>query len=310
MLISPQMFFPLAAAASDTQTGLFMGGVEPLGYMSKVQKITISTTGNAASFGNLPTARDHCAAVASSTRSVLAGGQADSSSTSIVYRAIASSGSFTTFGTLADYQHNNGGLSNSTRGIFARGTGPGSTYITIATTGNGTSFGNLSWNRRAVGGLASTTRGVWAGGVDLTDDSSVEVMDYVTIATTGTASHFGDLPSPGGGVASCSNATVGVLFGGGYNGYDSGYANYEISYITIASTGAATWFASLGVPRWGGAACSSTTRAVFGGGFDGTSYINSISYVLFASLGSESSFGDLTDYMKYFAACSGGHGGL
>lgn len=81
------------------------------------------------------------------------------------------------------------------------------------------------------------------------------------------------------------------LFGGG----DTGAASNVIDYVTIATTGNATDFGDLTQVRAEAAACSSATRAVWGGGQNaGVTFYNIIDYVTIASAGNATDFGDLT----------------
>jgi hypothetical protein len=81
----------------------------------------------------------------------------------------------------------------------------------------------------------------------------------------------------------------------------------NIDYITITSTGNATDFGDLTQARSTPAACSSSTRGVFGGGIIPTSpitWVNTMDYVTISSTGDATDFGDLTQVRDIFAACS------
>jgi hypothetical protein len=72
-----------------------------------------------------------------------------------------------------------------------------------------------------------------------------------------------------------------------------------MDYVTIATTGNATSFGSMTLARYLAAACSSSTRGIFAGGYrynpdDGTIPIASIEYITFATTGNGTSFGSLT----------------
>ena len=70
------------------------------------------------------------------------------------------------------------------------------------------------------------------------------------------------------------------------------YANV-IDYITISSTGNATDFGDLTEVKSELAACSSSTRALTGGGWTGSAVVNTIEYFTMASTGNGTDFGDL-----------------
>ena len=88
------------------------------------------------------------------------------------------------------------------------------------------------------------------------------------------------------------------LIGGGYDGTSPSAAGRVniIDYITISSTGNAIDFGDLTVRRSDLAALSSSTRGVFGGGFDEVTpvYQNTIDYITVSSTGNALDFGDLT----------------
>jgi len=102
--------------------------------------------------------------------------------------------------------------------------------------------------------------------------------------------------------ASCSNSTRGLILGG-----NAGAADLDvIDYVTIATTGNATDFGDLTLAR-NGAATSSPTRGVLGGGYSA----NIIDYVSINSLGNATDFGDLTVARSgLIGSCSDGHGGI
>ena len=136
-------------------------------------------------------------------------------------------------------------------------------------------------------------RGVFGGG-----NPATNVLEYITIATTGNATDFGDLTVVGRvGLAACSSSTRGA-FGAGYNPSPLSTSINTIDYITIATTGDATDFGDLTVARSSLAACSSSTRGVFGGAG------NTIDYITIASVGNATDFGDLTVARGDVAGCS------
>jgi hypothetical protein len=94
------------------------------------------------------------------------------------------------------------------------------------------------------------------------------------------------------------------VFGGGTEAVMSNV----IDYITIATTGNATDFGDLTLSRGEGlAACSSTTRGVFTGGFKttgGNAASNVMDYITIATTGNATDFGDLTVATYSLAGCS------
>ena len=282
-----------------------------------IDYITISTTGNALSFGNAIFSRNSMGACSSSTRGVFGGGGAPWGNI-IDYITIATTGNSSFFGNLTVSRVNTSACSSSTRGVFGGGySAPVYSnvldYITIATTGDATDFGDLTQRRWSLSACSSSTRGVFGGGETFTApvNTYYNVIDYITIASVGNATDFGDLTSRRRNPAACSSSTRGVFGGGLQLTPLSQYANV-IDYITIATTGNAIDFGDLSVGRYGLAACSSSTRGVFGGG-EATTPIgtsNIIDYITIATTGNALDFGDLTSAVYFTSACSNGHGGL
>ena len=65
-------------------------------------------------------------------------------------------------------------------------------YITIATAGNAADFGELTAARPEATGFGSPTRGICSGGyAALSPNAALNTIDYLTIATTGDATDFG-----------------------------------------------------------------------------------------------------------------------
>lgn len=188
-------------------------------------------------------------------------------------------------------------------GLFA-GSSIGSNVIdkiTIPTTGNSTDFGDLAYSPNDYpGSCASNTRALFAGGYD---GSSI---GYVTFASAGNTTNFGNLTTNRSSMTSnCGNQTRG-LFCGGYTGTLNSSSNV-IDYVTIASVGNATDFGDLATQTRLSGGCSSTIRAVIGGGdpqAGGLRNTNVIQYVTIASTGNASDFGDLLASTNSITACS------
>jgi hypothetical protein len=301
---------PFSAASGsvtpiDTSNRAVYSGGNNGSDVNTIQYFNITTTGNAADFGDLVAALDRIAACASATRGLTGGGGVNS----IDYITIATLGNAQDFGDLLAANTAPTALSSSTRGVFAGGEAGSALnviqYLTIATLGNATDFGDLLFGTAFCSSCASTTRGVVFSG-EVSASANRNVIQYITIATTGNATDFGDLPEPPYGynkAAACSNSTRGLIAGGNNN---------AINYITIATTGDAADFGDL---TFAGsyqqlAACANTTRATFGGGQQTSTPVNVISYVTIASLGNAVDFGDLLFANISLAACSNAHGGL
>ena len=301
---------PSGASASFSPAaprGIFAGGYTGSGS-NVMDYITISSTGDAADFGDLSATRYNHGGCSSATRGISAGG---SSTTNVIeYVTIANTGNATDFGDLLTTRHSHSGCSNSTRGIFFGGVGSGGVdnviqYITIATTGNATDFGDLSAARYALSGsLASPTRAVACGG-STSSNALVNIMEYVTIANTGNVTDFGNLTAAAsyGNGASCNN-TRGLIA--------LGYADANVDtmdFITIASAGNAADFGNLSAIRSYAGSTAGGDRAVVAGG-DNSGALNIIDYFTITSAGNATDFGDLTVSRGRISTMSNTHGGL
>jgi hypothetical protein len=300
--------------------GVFGGGYISTSpnALNTIDYLTIATTGNALSFGDLTIARAGNGACSSSTRGVIGGGYSSIAVNTIDYITISTTGNATDFGDLTETKEWPSSCSSSTRGIFAGGNQVNSPtallsnvieYITIATTGNATDFGDMTFGRNQLSACSSSTRGVFGSGY--TYLIMYNIMDYVTIATTGNATDFGDLTESISTPGACSSSTRGVFAGGiKYNPYPTTTLYNIIDYITIATTGNANNFGDLTTPKSGVGACSSSTRGVFGGGYTPTR-VNTIDFITIASQGTNANtFGQLTQARDVIGALSDAHGGL
>ena len=296
--------------------GVFSMGIgnAPIGSGSNIiDYVTISTLGNATSFGSATIQAVYSSACASSTRGIIFGGYdtAGNNKSDIQYFTISSTGNAASFGNLSAVRRSTISCSNSIRGIVAGGN-PSTTnaieYITISSTGNSVSFGSLTQIRAYGGGAASSTRGLFAGGrYDTPVATWYNVIDYVTISTTGNATYFGDLTlARGEGVAGLSNSTRGV-FAGGNASPAQGSTSNRIDYVTIASTGNATTFGDMTSAYYMRAPASSSTRGLFAGG---NPYTSNVDYIAILTIGNSINFGNLSVTRTGASGCSNGHGGL
>ena len=313
------------SAASDATSSVTPAAA--LGFMSvgvdntrAIDKVTISTLGNGADFGDLFANRNRPGTGASSTRIVFAGGYNNinsnySSVQRIDYFTASTAGDGADFGDLTTDKLAPNGVCSPTRIVFCGGYGEsgGSSirnvldYITTASTGNATDFGDRT---TAVGGgapMQSDTRGVYAGGQP--NSGTTNVIDYITIASTGNATDFGDTNATDGINAPKQGFSSKVR--GVYGIFEDGGGVEVIEFITIATTGNGSDFGDLNYAAGndGGAMGSNSTRGLFAGG-GGGSPVNNISYVTIASAGNAADFGDLTTATRAGMGVSNAHGGL
>ena len=158
--------------------GMFGGGwINSPGtvYTNAIDYITISTAGNAVTFGDLLNKTSYMGAVASRTRGVYVGGSAPDSETTqnvMQYVTISSTGDTINFGDLTEQVSAMCGHSNETRAVVGSGFSPSPSfhgadtinYFTIASTGDAKDFGNLPQTRAQAFAFGNSTRGIWGGG--------------------------------------------------------------------------------------------------------------------------------------------------
>ena len=297
--------------------GLFGGGEQGANNeVTTTEYITISTQGNATDFGNLTAHRRHLGGCADRTRGLFMGGHTAPGGHSEVvdFFTISSTGNATDFGNLTAGSSRPIGFNNSTRGVRAGGNPFTDTidFGTIQSTGDFIDFGNLVSSRRGIMAAASPTRGIMAGGQDPSSgNQGVNTIEFVITATTGNTSDFGDATRTRRGGAGCSNS-VRAVFGTGYIApAPSNTASSEVDFIAIATTGNATSFGDLTYDRletFG--AVASHTRGVFGGGYTGSAYVNTLDYIQIMTTGNGVDFGDLSEVRGGGGGFSNGNGGL
>ena len=247
--------FGSGAGASSTR-GVFWAGEN---QYTKLDFVTIATTGNATSFGTSSNSNNGGTCMSSETRAVYTLGQAGNV---MEYVTIASTGNTIDFGDqgIDDNLGKPAGLASPTRGIVSGGYGPSPypqsntiEYITIATTGNGQDFGDLTFGHSGHFGVSSTTRGVFAKGYTFPSPATTyyNTIEFITIASTGNATDFGDATNSVTQGYSHASHTRGV-FAAGTAASDIN----TIDYVTIATTGNALDFGDTYSPCRGGSGTS------------------------------------------------------
>ena len=237
-----------AGCASRTR-GIHAGGRETPTpgtsvRVSKIDFITIASTGNGQNFGNLSQARESLYGCSSETRGIFAGGYTPTQVDTIDYITIASDGvTAQDFGNLTDTRRDGTACASSTRGLFVGGYKTSPTmlntieFVTISTLGNSADFGDLTAARRLLGGASNSIRGLFAGGGP--EGGPFNTIDYVSIPTLGNAIDFGDLTVARREVGAASSPTRMVIAQG------ANPSNTDVNiidYVQIMSTGNAVDF--------------------------------------------------------------------
>ena len=209
-----------------------------------IQEHEFASTGNFNDFGDLSTTRNEVMSMSNTTRGVVAGGNNPTSTNTIEYITMSSSGNAVDFGDQYELIGTCGGnISSPTRGLMCGGANASDTivntiqYITLSTLGNSADFGDMTTVRRFPSAGGNAVRGINAQG---STPSATNIIDYVTIATLGNAADFGDVNNTVDYLGACASFTRGVNAGG-----QTPTKLNTIEYVTIASTGNATDFGDL-----------------------------------------------------------------
>tara|TARA_Y100001951_G_scaffold90652_1_gene83957 strand:- start:89 stop:1105 length:1017 start_codon:yes stop_codon:yes gene_type:complete len=268
--------------------GIVAGGGTP--WTSKIEYVTIATTGNAADFG------------------VVHGAGPNSWDGSSNLSGTAGDGrGFILAGHDGGYNGTNWSL-NLIR------------YLTIATTSDSADFGDLTRNTGRGAATSNGKRALYFGGNNPSFSNSI---DYFAIATLGNASVYGTITS---GELGVTDATGDGTYGMVGKGYDSSWGqNTWVDYCNIDTTGNTTFFGGAFV-SWGNNvsimgsgmfACSNGVRAFYGGGyqqenpFGGNNWEPFIEYWTFAVPTSNSlEWGELPDSTDIAPGCSDGARGM
>tara|TARA_R100001129_G_scaffold110890_1_gene76101 strand:+ start:180 stop:1565 length:1386 start_codon:yes stop_codon:yes gene_type:complete len=238
---------------SSSTRGLMIAGSYSGSESNNIEYITIASSGNGIDFGDATETDQGESALASSTRGVHATG--NPSNKVMDYVEIATLGNAIDFGDRVISLDEHGAVSSATRGLFCgggapSGSAPSSTIqlITIASKGNATTFGDLTNTRGQLGGgVSDGIRGVVAGGHG--SPLIKKGIDFVTIASEGNATHFGDLQVARAEQAGAASNRIRGVFAGGTNPNASGTYLKSMESIIIATSGNATFFGDLSIPR-------------------------------------------------------------
>ena len=238
---------------SSSIRGLMIAGSYSGSESNNIEYITIASQGNGIDFGDATETDQGESAVASSTRGVHATG--NPSNKVMDYVEIATLGNALDFGDRVTSLDEHGAVGSATRGLFCgggapSGSAPNSTIqlITIASKGDATTFGDLTESRGQLGGgVSDGVRGVVAGGHG--SPATKKRIDFVTIASEGNATHFGDLQVARAEQAGAASNRIRGVFAGGTNPNATGTYLKSMESITIATSGNATFFGDLSIPR-------------------------------------------------------------
>jgi hypothetical protein len=304
-----------------------------MGFINKIEYVTIASRGDTTDFGDLSGVRGNGGGSSSGTRGVMAGGRSPTFGNVIEYITIASTGDMTDFGDLAAARSYLAGASTHTRAIFGGGATPTFVntieYITIASTGDASDFGDLTVARRYLGALSNGAGGLATDGLQRTSatylvgsgrgiamggynaPAPTNTVELIHIPTLGNTSDFGDMHTAIAFGAANSSETR-TIMQGGYNDELSTEVD-QIQYVEHATSGTGGDFGNLLSTRANIAStgsCSKTRGLSEGGGAGGSSVVNEIEYITMATLGNAQDFGNLTVARELGASCSNGTRGV
>ena len=289
---------------------IFGGSLDyPAGTVTaSIDFVTISSKGNALTFGDLTQSRNFTIGCGNETRSLCLGG--NTPETDIIdYVTPSSEGDAIDFGNLQSSKFGGGGFSSSTRGFYCGGyDSPADRdiidYFEIHTLGNALDFGDLTRARRYMSGFASPIRGFNTGGSPSSDTRTIDVF---TMASKGNAVNFGDSTAGTSQFCGFSNPTRGIFL------TDNPAMLTNLELLNLTSEGNSILFGSLGrnTAAQPTGACNQTRGIVAGGYANPTSTsTNIISFIQILSLGDAQDFGDLVQVRALAGGTSDSHGGL
>ena len=289
-------------------------------HSNTIDYFAIATTGNSSSFGTMlgttvNGGSAHNVTVSNGSRIVYGAfyNNTDSSNppvNGLEYVTASTLGNSTFMGT---FTHRSGitGAGSGGKGYYAAGDGaaPGNDIevVDIANGGNATDSGYDIGNHDNGGTHASDSRWITAGGQ--APNQYTTTITYFAIPVVANSSTFGNL-SQGRTNPTGTGSDVRMLIAGGfyYSGSEAldNRVRNEIDYITMATTGNSTDFGDLTVKRTSTGSTSNNVRAVFIGGFAGTSgRSNTMDYVTIDTTGNATDFGDMSAAGSYASTASG-----
>ena len=294
--------------------GMWAGG----DFNNIIDRITISTQGNAVDHGDLTTNKSNTSATASRTRGLLMGGgnpqlSPDTFTNTMDFWSISSDGNASDFGDLTSKAAYLACTGNQTRAVRLGGTGPSPRqnimdFVEIATTGNAVDFGDAFNGGGGLSGVNNSVRAINCG--NLYPTNGYNKLETFNIPTKGNGVFFGNLAQSNNWESfSGGGNSIRGFFAGGYI-YPSGNTNL-IEFINIASLGNSQEFGDLSSAKsMGDSGASNSTRIVFGGGID-PSGLNTMEYLNISTQGNVVDFGDLTQArFRRPGVVSNSHGGL
>ena len=294
--------------------GMWAGG----DFNNIIDRITISTQGNAVDHGDLTTNKSNTSATASRTRGLLMGGgnpqlSPDTFTNTMDFWSISSDGNASDFGDLTSKAAYLACTGNQTRAVRLGGTGPSPRqnimdFVEIATTGNAVDFGDAFNGGGGLSGVNNSVRAINCG--NLYPTNGYNKLETFNIPTKGNGVFFGNLAQSNNWESfSGGGNSIRGFFAGGYI-YPSGQTNL-IEFINIASLGDSQEFGDLSSAKsMGDSGASNSTRIVFGGGID-PSGLNTMEYLNISTQGNVVDFGDLTQArFRRPGVVSNSHGGL
>ena len=206
-----------SASSADNTRGIFGNGTS---YDAKIRFITLASTGDTNSFGDLLSGRymGGGAGGASPTRGFFFGGLSASGiglnplgEKIIEFVTIQTLGNSVEFGELTVGRRSIAAVTNATRAVSCSGASPSTNtmdFITMASQGNATDFGDIANQAAGYGAGGSTQiRGVITGCSPSPDATPI---DFITISTTGNATDFGDTTYNSYLNGACSDAHGGL----------------------------------------------------------------------------------------------------
>ena len=300
---------------------IFAGGTDGTSpspaYTTRIDFVTINSTGNASDFGDLTGNSGYMSACQNKTKAFFIGGATggNSSKNNVATDVItmATTGNAQEFGNLTQMTRMGASATDGRSGFTLGGANPSYNNVIqrfdMSSLGNMVDYSDLNVSKGDNKGGCGSHDGIDFDGIHPQRPSVTYMpgagriisnggnapdggqMEFITISTLGNGVDFGD--SAGGNTRAYCGATgnaTRVMFMGG----DTPSKTDLVDAVETASRGNSFDFGNLTAAKGTSQGCASTTRAINAGGVDPSAYFNVIEYAAFATAGNFADFGDLS----------------
>ena len=313
----------LVGICSPTRA-IFAGGTDGTSpspaYSTRIDFVTINSTGNASDFGDLTGNSGYMATCQDKTRAFFIGGATGGNSSknneATDFITFATTGNAQEFGNLTQLTRNSASATDGRSGFTMAGANPSNNNVIqrfdMASLGNMVDYSDINVSKADNKGACGSHDGIDYDGLHPQLPSVTYMpgsgrwffagyhnpghnvsIDLIHIPTLGNSSDFGDLSEARGRAGAAASKTR-LVIGGGEK--SPGVTTDVIDSIEMSSRGNSADFGDESGPyNSQKTGLSNQTRGVFGGGFASPNWSNVIDYVTIATAGNATDFGNLSE---------------